>query len=554
MTLSNERMSAGWTALSRGSWEDARARFTEELEEGESAEALEGLSWAAWWLDDAPAAFDARERAYRRYKNAGDAASAARMAIWLAVDHLDFHGAVSVANGWLQRAGRALAPLDPGPDHGWLAFHEGYLASICDDTAKAAALGARAVELGRQFDVADLEMLGLALQGAILVGCAQVDEGMRYLDEATATALTEEATVPISSAWTCCFLVTACTAVLDYERAFEWCDRIAEFAERYGSRFMLAFCRAEYGEVHRWRGRWAEAERLLESSIEDFNRSRPAWAAAPLVTLAELRRQQGRPADAERLLDQAGASPPSQLCRARLALDRGDARGAAELCERVLRQVPEERQLDRAPAFEVLVRARVGRGELEEAASALGVLRGIERMVATAPLRASTDVAEGIIAAAGGEHERARALFEDALDCFERAGALFEAARARIELATSLAAMGRGDLAEPAAITARDQLVALGAETEAARARRLLEGAIRAGGASRQAAVTPRERDVLAHLAEGLTNREIAQRLVVSEHTVHRHVTNILRKLDLPSRTAAATYVVRSGLLSDIEG
>ena len=54
---------------------------------------------------------------------------------------------------------------------------------------------------------------------------------------------------------------------------------------------------------------------------------------------------------------------------------------------------------------------------------------------------------------------------------------------------------------------------------------------------------------MLALLAEGLTNRQIADRLVVSEHTVHRHVTNILRKLDLPSRAAAAAHAVRSGLL-----
>ena len=47
---------------------------------------------------------------------------------------------------------------------------------------------------------------------------------------------------------------------------------------------------------------------------------------------------------------------------------------------------------------------------------------------------------------------------------------------------------------------------------------------------------------MLRLLAEGLTNRQIAERLVISEHTVHRHVTNILRKLDLPSRTAAAAY------------
>ena len=61
--------------------------------------------------------------------------------------------------------------------------------------------------------------------------------------------------------------------------------------------------------------------------------------------------------------------------------------------------------------------------------------------------------------------------------------------------------------------------------------------------------LTRREAEVLALLTEGLTNRQIAERLVVSEHTVHRHVTNLLRKLDLPSRTAAAAHAVRSGLL-----
>jgi DNA-binding NarL/FixJ family response regulator len=60
--------------------------------------------------------------------------------------------------------------------------------------------------------------------------------------------------------------------------------------------------------------------------------------------------------------------------------------------------------------------------------------------------------------------------------------------------------------------------------------------------------VTRREAEVLGLLAQGLTNRQIAARLVVSEHTVHRHVTNILRKLGLPSRTAAAAHAVRAGL------
>jgi LuxR family transcriptional regulator, maltose regulon positive regulatory protein len=52
----------------------------------------------------------------------------------------------------------------------------------------------------------------------------------------------------------CCFLVSACEAIRDYQRAFEWCDRIAEFVERYGSRYMLGFCRQHYATVHMWRG------------------------------------------------------------------------------------------------------------------------------------------------------------------------------------------------------------------------------------------------------------------------------------------------------------
>ena len=543
------RLDRAWGELRVGRWEKAASLFEQAVEAEETPEALEGLSWAAWWLDDAEAVFAAREHAFRLYDAAGEAADAARMATWLASDQLDFHGAFAVAAGWLARAHRLLDPLEPGPEHGWLAFLEGYMAHVGGETAEAAELGRHAAELGRQFRVPDLEMLGLAIEGATLVACARVEEGMRCLDEATATALRGVATVPISGAWACCFLVTACTAVRDYERAFEWCDRIAEFAERYGSRYMLAFCRAEYGAVYLWRGRWAEAETVLEAAIEDFARSRPAMVGGPLVGLAELRRRQGRWEEAARLLDRAGPSSNAQLCRARIALDRGDATRAAELAQRCVRQVPADRQLDRGPGLEVLARARAVRGELEEAGAALRALREIEGSAGTRALRASVDLVEGSLAAVGGDHERARPLFEDACDRFERSGAPFEAAQARIELATTLVALGRLDVAEQEAANARDQLLELGAAPEAERARRLQEEAIGRGeGGVPLPELTPREREVLGLVSEGLTNRQIAERLVVSEHTIHRHVTNMLRKLELPSRTAAAALAARHGL------
>jgi LuxR family maltose regulon positive regulatory protein len=545
-----DRIHAAWAELGRGRWNAARALFEDALEDEETPEAFEGLSWAAWWLDDADAVFAARERAYRLYRKRGDAAGASRMATWLASDQLDFHGATAVASGWLRRAHRLLDPLEPGPDHGWLAFHDGYIAHVGGETARARQLGAYAAELGRRFAVADLEMLGLALEGATLVACAQVEEGMRYLDEATAAALEGEATIPISSAWACCLLVSACTAVLDYERASEWCDRIAEFADRYGSRYMLAFCRAEYGAVHLWRGRWPDAEAQLVAAVEDFSRSRPAWAGGPLVGLAELRRRQGRPAEAALLLDRAGTSLPAQLCRARLALGRGESLRAVELLERRLRQVPAHRELDRVTALELVVHARIARGELDEAASALEALRKVEQRIGTAPLRACADLAEGMLAAARGDHSKARTLLEDAVDRFQESGAPFEAAGARLELAASLIALGRTDAAEREATAALECLLELGASAEADRARRLLAACAHDGGGGvALQEVTRREREVLGLLAEGLTNRQIAERLVVSEHTVHRHVTNILRKLDLPSRTAAAAHAVRAGLL-----
>jgi LuxR family transcriptional regulator, maltose regulon positive regulatory protein len=515
---------SGWAALQEGRWDDARGCFAGVA----TPDALEGLSWAAWWLDDEATVFDARERAYRGYRAAGDPAGAARMATWLACDELDFHGAAAVASGWLARGHRLLDPLDPCPDHGWLAFFDGYLAHAAGDSDAAGELGRRTADLGRRFGVGDLEMLGLALEGAALVALADVPEGMRRLDEATVAALDGDAAIPISRAWACCFLVSACTAVRDYERAAVWCDRIAEFAGRYGSRYMLAFCRAEYGAVELWRGRWAEAGTLLEAAVEDFAQSRPAWVELPLATLAELRRRQGRRSDAARLLERAGAGAAAQLCRGRMALDAGDTRAAAELADRVLRGLPPDRRLGDVPALELAVRARAARRELDEAGRALAALRDVAALVGTGPLRAAADLADGVVAAAAGEPERARQRLEDAVDGFQRAGGPYDAALARVELARVLAALDRRDDAarEEAAATAR--LAELGAHVPPP-----------------PDGLSPREREVLELLADGLTNRQIAERLVLSEHTVHRHVANILRKLRVPSRAAAAGQLAR---------
>jgi DNA-binding NarL/FixJ family response regulator len=62
--------------------------------------------------------------------------------------------------------------------------------------------------------------------------------------------------------------------------------------------------------------------------------------------------------------------------------------------------------------------------------------------------------------------------------------------------------------------------------------------------------LTPREREVLQALAEGSSDREIAQRLHVGEGTVHSHVTNILSKLEVSSRLQALVFAVRHGVVT----
>ena len=85
--------------------------------------------------------------------------------------------------------------------------------------------------------------------------------------------------------------------------------------------------------------------------------------------------------------------------------------------------------------------------------------------------------------------------------------------------------------------------------------RRLIHEFARTSPARREAPpwvaeLTPRELEVFRLIARGLSNGEIAQELVVSPHTVHRHVANIRTKLRLPSRSAAVAYAARAGLLS----
>src|SRR5262249_11333400 len=76
------------------------------------------------------------------------------------------------------------------------------------------------------------------------------------------------------------------------------------------------------------------------------------------------------------------------------------------------------------------------------------------------------------------------------------------------------------------------------------------DGARASSGGHAASALTPRELEVLALLAEGRSNRQIAETLFISESTAGVHVSNILGKLGVTGRTEAVAMAFRSGLVS----
>jgi DNA-binding NarL/FixJ family response regulator len=551
-------LSVGRAALDTGDWHDALSAFERSLGIIETPEALEGLGLAAWWLDRTGLVFDARERAFRLYRSRGDHVAAARVAVWLAWDTAAFRGEEGVAKGWLQRARHLLEGQSPAPEHAFLSARAAVFALLDDgDPETAETLARDAIQAAQIVGAVDHEMVGRALYGFALVTTGRVLDGLRELDEVSAAILAGELTDRVLIGLAGCYLIGACDRARDHERASQWCERVKEYSRRWGLKPLFAVCRTQYASVSMWRGAWEVAEHELTSACDELAVCRPGMTTDGLARLGELRRRQGRVEEAAALFDRSGGHPVASLGRAALAFDRGDAQTAAELADRHLRRLPVSNRTERAAALELLVRAYAATGDdadLDSAHRALGELRAIADTARTEPLLASASLAEGVVLMATGDLAAARRAFEDAVDLFDRSGAPFESSQARIELASALERLGRADAALPEIDRALDTLNRLNARTEIAAAQtlraRLTSSTTPAASTRRDTAgLTTRELEVLRLISGGLNNQAIADRLFISEHTVHRHVANTLSKLAVPSRSAAVARAAKLGLL-----
>ena len=226
-------------------------------------------------------------------------------------------------------------------------------------------------------------------------------------------------------------------------------------------------------------------------------------------------------------------------------LSQGRARAAGTLLRRRLRQL-EAGSISAARLQDLLVEAEVGAGRIDAAASAAASLASTASATRSTVIAARVAMAAGRVAMARGDRIEASEAFERAVESFERSGLPLESARARYLLGSTLASTDRESAIQElqAALAAFDRIGAADANAAAAALRSLGVRPVR-GVVTTTGLLTRREREVLALLGEGLSNRQIADRLYITPKTAEHHVANVLAKTGLSGRAEAAAYAVR---------
>jgi DNA-binding CsgD family transcriptional regulator len=532
----------GEEAILAADWERARACLQEVLARGESPDALIGLSKVAMIDREYDRAIELKERAFELYRRTGDHAAASNAAFWLTFMYVTYLGNFSVALGWKERAASVLEGAEESAANGWLAMLD---APFARSPFERERLAMTALELARRYGDLNLEIEALALGGEAKVCGGRVAEGMSMLDAAMAAVASGRVRDHFSLGEIYCRLLSACEAAIDVRRATDWLAMIDRFVA--WTDFVRPTCRTHYGGILIALGRWPEAEAELLEAIDGFERGYRGDRAIAALRLADLRVRQGRVEEAERLLEGEEWHPTARLLATTIALVRGDVKLAAELGE-LCAEGSHLADPTGVPALELLIATRLALGNIAAAREAADRLATVARDSGLDRLEACAALADGRVRAAQGD-EGAPAALSHAVALFGSLDLRLEAARAQLELARVLSTSAPAAAAREGKL-ALSAFERLGARADADAAAGLLRRLGAAGGRAwprGATGLTAREREVLGLLAEGCSNAQIAERLVISVRTAEHHVASILSKLDLGSRAEAAAYAVRHG-------
>ncbi len=544
MATSSE-LERGREAYGRRFWRDSydllsRADEAARLESGD----LELLATSAYMLGREDEFVSVLERAHHAYLEANEPLRAVRCAFWCGMSLLT-RGEIGPGSGWIGR-GQRLLDSEEGDsvERGYFLMPLVFRHEAAGEYEQAAVLAAEAASIAERFRDADGFALASHAHGYMLIKAGRVGEGLALLDESM-LAVTAGELSPIATGIVYCAVILACQEVYEIRRAQEWTAALTRWCD--GQPDLVAFtgrCLVHRAEILQLNGAWPdaleEAKKARQRFVEAENLGRVGLA---LYREAELRRLLGEFDAAEETYRDAsrhGWDPQPGLAQLRLAQGRTDAALAA--IQRALDEATDS--LVRAGLLPAYVEIVLASGDVEGARRACLELEELAERYESAMIGAMVDYARGAVHLAGGDDLAGLTALRHAGDLWQQLEAPYEVARTRELIGLACRALGDEDAATLELDAARAAFEQLRAIPDAKRVDASLARTLPSSHG-----LTPRELEVLRLVASGRSNREIAAELVISEHTVARHVQNIFAKLDVSSRTAAVSFAFEHELV-----
>ena len=540
----NDDLERGRESYSSSAWATAYESFSRAEQLAPlAAEDLELLATSVYMLGREDEWMRILERAFRGYSDAGETRRAVRCAFWIGIQ-LALRGEMGPATGWLGRAQRLL-DREQGEcvEQGYMLMPVVFQHEAEGDLEGASATAAAAAEIGERFGDSDLFALAIHVQGDILVRSGRVREGLGLLDEAMVTVTTETLS-PMVAGIVYCGVILTCEQVYELRRAREWTAALTRWCESQPD--LLAFtgrCLVHRAQLMQLQGDWPdaleEADRASRRLEEAMNQAAAAKACYLKGEVHRLRGEFGEAEEAYRLASQLGLEPQPGWALVRLA--QGNSAAAAAAIRRALGETSD--RLGRAGLLPAAVEIMLATSEVDDARSACRELEAIAADYESEMLRALHAQARGAVDLVAGDAAAALVSLRQASKAWQELEAPYEAARARVQVGQACRVLGDEDAFVLELEAARSVFQELGATPDVASVDAV------AGPVGDTHGLTARELEVLRLVASGKSNKEIAAALVISEHTVARHVQNIFTKLDVPSRTAAGAFAFEHDLV-----